>query len=213
MTTIHLVRHGEVDNPEGILYGRIPGFGLTDRGHEMARRVGEHFANAETTPVALVASPLLRAQQTMAPLAESLGEPVFTDDRVIEAANSFEGQKVSARKLTETKNLIRLYNPLIPSWGEPYRQIVLRMQAAMASLRTKLAAHGPDAEAVVVSHQLPIWMARLAAEGRPLVHDPRKRECALASVTSFTFEQSTLVSVSYENLCADLQPGHAVAGA
>ncbi|WP_453985987.1 histidine phosphatase family protein [Brevibacterium casei] len=213
MTTIHLVRHGEVDNPEGILYGRIPGFGLTDRGHEMARRVGEHFANAETTPVALVASPLLRAQQTMAPLAESLGEPVFTDDRVIEAANSFEGQKVSARKLTEPKNLIRLYNPLIPSWGEPYRQIVLRMQAAMASLRTKLAAHGPDAEAVVVSHQLPIWMARLAAEGRPLVHDPRKRECALASVTSFTFEQSTLVSVSYENLCADLQPGHAVAGA
>lgn len=213
MTTIHLVRHGEVDNPEGILYGRIPGFGLTDRGHEMARRVGEHFANAETTPVALVASPLLRAQQTMAPLAESLGEPVFTDDRVIEAANSFEGQKVSARKLTEPKNLIRLYNPLIPSWGEPYRQIVLRMQAAMASLRTKLAAHGPDAEAVVVSHQLPIWMAWLAAEGRPLVHDPRKRECALASVTSFTFEQSTLVSVSYENLCADLQPGHAVAGA
>lgn len=213
MTTIHLVRHGEVDNPEGILYGRIPGFGLTDRGHEMARRVGEHFANAETTPVALVASPLLRAQQTMAPLAESLGEPVFTDDRVIEAANSFEGQKVSARKLTEPKNLIRLYNPLIPSWGEPYRQIVLRMQAAMASLRTKLAAHGPDAEAVVVSHQLPIWMARLAAEGRPLVHDPRKRECALASVTSFTYEQSTLVSVSYENLCADLQPGHAVAGA
>ncbi|GAA3843181.1 histidine phosphatase family protein [Brevibacterium ammoniilyticum] len=213
MTTIHLVRHGEVDNPEGILYGRIPGFGLTDRGHEMARRVGEHFANAETTPAALVASPLLRAQQTMAPLAENLGEPVFTDDRVIEAANSFEGQKVSARKLTEPKNLIRLYNPLIPSWGEPYRQIVLRMQAAMASLRTKLAAHGPDAEAVVVSHQLPIWMARLAAEGRPLVHDPRKRECALASVTSFTFEQSTLVSVSYENLCADLQPGHAVAGA
>lgn len=138
---------------------------------------------------------------------------MFTDDRVIEAANSFEGQKVSARKLTEPKNLIRLYNPLIPSWGEPYRQIVLRMQAAMASLRTKLAAHGPDAEAVVVSHQLPIWMARLAAEGRPLVHDPRKRECALASVTSFTFEQSTLVSVSYENLCADLQPGHAVAGA
>lgn len=213
MTTIHLVRHGEVDNPEGILYGRIPGFGLTERGHEMARRVSEHFASADTQPVALVASPLLRAKQTMAPLAETLDLPVATDDRVIEAANSFEGQKLSARKLTEPKNLVRLYNPLIPSWGEPYRQIVLRMQAAMASLRARLAPYGEDAEAVVVSHQLPIWMARLAGEGRSLVHDPRKRECALASVTSFTFESSTLVSVSYENICADLQPGHAVAGA
>ena len=213
MTTIHLVRHGEVDNPEGILYGRIPGFGLTERGHEMARRVSEHFAAADTQPVALVASPLLRAQQTMAPLSETLDLPVATDDRVIEAANSFEGQKLSARKLTEPKNLVRLYNPLIPSWGEPYRQIVLRMQAAMASLRARLAPYGEDAEAVVVSHQLPIWMARLAGEGRSLVHDPRKRECALASVTSFTFESSTLVSVSYENICADLQPGHAVAGA
>ena len=71
----------------------------------------------------------------------------------------------------------------------------------------------PQTERLIVSHQLPIWMARLAGEGRPLAHDPRKRECALASVTSFTFEKSTLVSVSYENLCADLQPGHAVAGA
>ena len=87
MSTIHLVRHGEVDNPEGILYGRIPGFGLTERGHEMARRVSEHFAEADTQPVALVASPLLRAQQTMAPLSERLGLPVTTDDRVIEAAS------------------------------------------------------------------------------------------------------------------------------
>lgn len=213
MTTIHLVRHGEVDNPEGILYGRIPGFGLTERGHEMARRIGEHFAQEDVAPDALVASPLLRAQQTIAPLAENLDMPVFTDDRVIEAANSFEGQTMNARTLAQPRNLVRLYNPLVPSWGEPYRQIALRTQAAMASLRARLEGHGPEASGVIVSHQLPIWMARLAGEGRPLAHDPRKRECALASVTSFTFEKSTLVSVSYENLCADLQPGHAVAGA
>ena len=213
MTTIHLVRHGEVDNPEGILYGRLPNFGLTERGHEMARRVGEHFATAATQPVELVASPLLRAQQTITPLHEVLDRPVFTDDRVIEAANSFEGQRLNARRLAEPRNLVRLYNPLIPSWGEPYRQIVLRMQAAMASLRAKLVGHGPDAEGVIVSHQLPIWMARLAGEGRGLVHDPRKRECDLASITSFTFDSSTLVSVSYESICAELQPGQAVAGA
>ena len=213
MTTIHLVRHGEVENPERILYGRLPNFGLTERGHEMARRVGEHFAAAPVPPVELVASPLLRAQQTIAPLRERLDLPVFTDERVIEAANSFEGQRVNARRLSAPRNLVRLYNPLTPSWGEPYRQIVLRMQAAMASLRAKLVKHSPEAEGVIVAHQLPIWMSRLAAEQRSLIHDPRKRECDLASITSFTFESSTLVSVSYESICADLQPGQAVAGA
>lgn len=213
MTKIHLVRHGEVDNPEGILYGRLPNFGLTERGHEMARRVGEHFATASAIPDELVCSPLLRAQQTISPLREHLKIPVFTDDRVIEAANSFEGQKVNARRMAEPRNLLRLYNPLTPSWGEPYKQIVLRMQAAMASLRAKLDKHGPEAEGVIVSHQLPIWMTRLAGEQRSLVHDPRKRECDLASITSFTFESSTLVSVSYESICADLQPRQAVAGA
>lgn len=213
MTTIHLVRHGEVDNPEGILYGRLPNFGLTERGHEMARRVGEHFAAASAPPVELVCSPLLRAQQTITPLRQRLELPVFTDDRVIEAANSFEGQKVNGRRLAEPRNLLRLYNPMTPSWGEPYRQIVLRMQAAMASLRAKLSKHGPEAEGVIVSHQLPIWMTRRAGEQRSLVHDPRRRECDLASITSFTFESSTLVSVSYESICADLQPGQAVAGA
>ncbi|MGO2037636.1 MAG: histidine phosphatase family protein [Brevibacterium sp.] len=213
MTVIHLVRHGEVDNPEGILYGRLPNFGLTERGHEMARRVGDHFAAASTRPAVLVASPLLRAQQTIAPLHEKLGLPVHTDDRVIEAANSFEGQKLGPRRLAEPRNLVRLYNPLTPSWGEPYKQIVLRMQAAMASLRAKLAGYGPEAEGVIVSHQLPIWMSRLAGVSRSLVHDPRKRECDLASITSFTFDSATLVSVSYESICADLQPGQAVAGA
>lgn len=213
MARIHLVRHGEVDNPEGILYGRLPNFGLTERGHEMARRVGDHFATASAPPVELVCSPLLRAQQTITPLRQRLELPVFTDDRVIEAANFFEGQQVNARRLSEPRNLLRLYNPLTPSWGEPYRQIVLRMQAAMASLRAKLAKHGPEAEGVIVSHQLPIWMTRRAGEQRSLVHDPRKRECDLASITSFTFESSTLVSVSYESICADLQPGQAVAGA
>lgn len=213
MTTIHLVRHGEVDNPKGILYGRLPNFGLTERGHEMARRVGEHFAEAEVKPVELVCSPLQRARETIAPLRERLDLPVFTDERVIEAANSFEGQRLNPRKLAAPRNLLRLYNPFTPSWGEPYKQIVLRMSAAMASLRVKLDQRGPDAHGVIVTHQLPIWMSRLAAEERSLVHDPRKRECDLASLTSFTFDSSTLVSVSYESICADLQPGTAVAGA
>jgi broad specificity phosphatase PhoE len=56
----------------------------------------------------------------------------------------------------------------------------------------------------LVSHQLPIWIARLAAEGKSFVHDPRKRQCNLASVTTFVFDDDNLVEVKYEEPSADL---------
>jgi broad specificity phosphatase PhoE len=69
-------------------------------------------------------------------------------------------------------------------------------------------------EAVLVSHQLPIWVARLAAEHRPLWHDPRRRECSLASVTSFEYEDDRLTAVGYSEPAADLLPGaQKIAGA
>src|SRR5699024_7083461 len=144
---------------------------------------------------------------------EALELPVFTDDRVIEAANSFEGQKLGVRRLAEPRNLLRLYNPLTPSWGEPYRQIVLRMRAAMASLRTKLARYRPEAEGVIVSHQLPIGLASMSGERRSSAQETRRREFDQAPINMSTFGSSTLVSVSNESSCADLQPGTTVVGA
>ena len=52
-------------------------------------------------------------------------------------------------------------------------------------------------EVVCVSHQLPILTARRAVEGQHLWHDPRRRQCALASVTSFRYLGDTIASVSY----------------
>ena len=52
-------------------------------------------------------------------------------------------------------------------------------------------------EAVLVSHQLPIWVARRAAEGNRLWHHPGRRRCALASVTSFTYDGDAITGVSY----------------
>ena len=121
----------------------------------------------------------------MEPIAEALGLPVSIDGRVIEAANYLEGLKVSFRGAAARTRATWWYfrNPLKPSWGEPYTEIVARMRLAMRDAAEAAAGH----EAVIVSHQLPIWMARCDAEGRRLVHDPRKRECTLASVTSFTY--------------------------
>ena len=97
MTTsrIHLVRHGEVDNPDGILYGRLPGYGLTARGRQMGERISDYFADDRFNVRGLVRSPLLRTAQTIAPLAQSTGLEPVVDERVIEAGNRFEGQKVN----------------------------------------------------------------------------------------------------------------------
>lgn len=216
MTTvsIHLTRHGEVENPTGILYGRQPGWGLSDRGRRMAERLGEHYSDPDKHIRALVRSPLQRTEETLAPTSTALGLTPRVDERVIEAGNQFEGTKVDKRSLLTVRNLIRVRNPLRPSWGEPYAHQARRMAAAVATLRRQLEDTAARAGAehiggVIVSHQLPIWVARCDAEGRHLWHDPRQRECALGSVTTLTFEQGRLASVDYEDVCADLQPHRA----
>ena len=92
-SVVHVVRHGQVHNPDGVLYGRQPGYGLSDLGRQMAERLGEYFADAPL--VHLVSSPLQRAQETMAPIAARHPElEVTIDERVIEAANVFEGTQL-----------------------------------------------------------------------------------------------------------------------
>lgn len=204
-TIVHVLRHGEVHNPRGVLYGRLPGYHLSDLGREMADRIAEHLDGADVGHV--VSSPLERAQESAAPAAEKLGLTVATDDRLIEAGNVFEGQTfgVGDGSLRRPAHWVHLRNPLRPSWGEPYVQIAERMLAAIAAARD--AARGR--EALAVSHQLPIWTARSFATGRRLWHDPRKRQCALASLTSFTYQGDQLVTVSYEEPARDLVPARA----
>lgn len=202
-SVVHLVRHGQVYNPEGVLYGRAAGYGLSDLGRQMAERLGEYFEDAPL--VHLVSSPLQRAQETMAPIAARHPElEVHIDDRVIEAANVFEGRSFGKRNeiLLRPSSWWSLRNPLRPSWGEPYTSIVARMRAALLDA----ASHARGGEALILSHELPIWMARSWAEGRMLVHDPRRREARLASVTTFTYHGRHLVRVDYAEPCADLVP-------
>ena len=201
-TTVHLLRHGEVHNPSGILYGRRSGYLLSDRGHAMAQRVADTINDRDITY--MVASPLERAQQTGQPLATALGLPLHTDERVIESSNKFEGQTFGAGGgvLRKPSAWRHLWNPWRPSWGEPYKQVVSRMVEAVNDARRAAEGH----EAVVVSHQLPIWMTRLYAERRSYVHDPRTRQCTLCSLTSFTFEGERLLTITYSEPAGDLIP-------
>ena len=203
-SVVHLVRHGQVHNPDGILYGRLPGYGLSEIGRAMATRLGEYFADVPLTH--LRCSPLQRARETMAPIAAEHPElEIVTEDRVIEAANVFEGRNCGRynQVLLLPQNLWRLRNPLRPSWGEAYPSIVARVRAAMSDAAKDA---GDGGQALIVMHELPIWISRLAAEGRSLVHDPRKRQCRLASVTSFTLIDDRIVAVDYAEPAADLLP-------
>jgi broad specificity phosphatase PhoE len=201
-TVVHLLRHGEVHNPQGILYGRSSGYHLSERGLAMAERVAERVGGRDITHI--VSSPLERAQETAAPLAAARGLSVGLDERLIESGNIFEGEPFRVRSsiLRKPKIWRSLWNPFRPSWGEPYSQVVGRMWAAVEDARTAAAGH----EAVLVSHQLPIWVTRLKAEGRSFLHDPRKRHCTLCSITSLTFEDDRLVSVGYSEPAGDLIP-------
>ena len=201
-TIVHLLRHGEVHNPEGVLYGRRPGYHLSDLGRRMAERVAEMVRGRDIVHVG--SSPLERARETAAPTAEALGLRVQIDPRLIESTNVFEGKAFGTgdATLTNPRNWIHLRNPFKPSWGEPYDEVVGRMRGAILTARD--VAHGH--EAVLVSHQLPIWITRLSAERRSFLHDPRKRQCTLCSLTSFHFDDRGLVQVSYSEPAGDLIP-------
>lgn len=194
-TIVHLVRHGEVDNPDGILYGRKPGFGLSELGHKQAVLVAEALATHRITHV--VASPLDRAQQTAEPIAAAHRLDVHTHAGLIEAANDFEGLRVAPGDgvLRSPEHWAKLRNPLRPSWGEPYRQIAHRMLAAVH--RALEVGGGEGSEVAVVSHQLPIWTLRRFLEGSRLWHDPRRRQCSLASLTSLVFADDELARIVY----------------
>lgn len=212
--TVHLLRHGEVHNPAHVVYGRLPDYHLSEKGARMAEAAAADLARRVQDGdriVLLACSPLTRTRETAAPVARELGLEVRTDERLIEPANHFQGLHVTGRELAKPKHWPYMLNPLRPSWGEPYKAQVERMAQAVRELARDAVRRGADgAQAVAVSHQLPIWLTRLSAQGRPLPHDPRERECNLASLTSLTFEDvdaAQVPEVSYREPAAHLYPG------
>ncbi|MBS2939651.1 histidine phosphatase family protein [Nocardioides sp. J2M5] len=202
-TIVHLLRHGEVHNPRGVLYGRMDGFHLSDLGRRMAERIADSIGDRDI--VHMRTSPLERARETGAPLAAVLGLEPVVDPRVIESGSKFQGVSFGAGARTFLKNpglLRHMYNPMKPSWGEPYDEIAGRMLAAVHDARDAAIGH----EAVVVSHQLPIWTTRLFLEKRSYLHHPKNRQCTLCSLTSIVFDDERMVQVRYSEPAGDLIP-------
>ncbi len=186
------MRHGEVHNPQRVLYGRLPSFRLSDDGRRMARAAAEHVQSLARPVSGLYASPLQRARESAEPFTELFGREPVIDERIIEPTNVFEGKRMK-RALLNPLNWRHLRAPSRPSWGEPYVEVVARMDAAMRDAWDA----APSGDVVLVSHQLPIWITHLAVAGEPLKHDPRQRRCGLSSVTSFERDGDRWREVSY----------------
>jgi len=199
-TVVHVLRHGEVHNPSKILYGRLPGYKLSELGRQMATAAAKALAERDVTYV--VSSPLERAQETAEPIAAQFKLTVELDDRLLESVNRFEGKAfgVGDGALRHPRNWWMLRDPFTPSWGEPYKDIAKRMFAAVESARDAARGH----EAVCVSHQLPIWTLRRFVEKKRLWHDPRVRQCALASLTSIHFTDDQVTGIRYAEPAAHL---------
>lgn len=192
-TIVHLVRHGEVYNPDKILYGRIPGYHLSARGRSQAAATAKSFVGHSVR--FLASSPLQRALETSEPFAEVAGLEPEIDHDLLEAGNQFEGLRVRGvrSQLWSPKYWSLMKNPLLPSWGEHYEDICRRMMVAVK--RARLKAEG--GEAILVTHQLPIVCVQRRVRGLPLAHNPSARQCELASVTSLVFLDNDITDIFY----------------
>lgn len=194
MTTIHLVRHGKVENPGGVIYGRMPGFRLSELGHRQAEAAAEHLKDHDLG--AVWASPLERAQETAGTIAAVHGIGVVTDERLIESDTTLEGIGRTLKAFFRSpRHWWRLRNPFLPSWGEPFSEIRKRMVAAIDDA-VEAAGGG---EVVIVSHQTPVVVARmaLARNYAPPWMGLARSPCHTGSISTLVIEDGRLVASSY----------------
>ena len=216
-TTIHFVRHGEVHNPDHILYERLPGFHLSDRGRRMAEATARYLAASPqtNTAAAIYSSPLDRTRETAQAILTALNETrmarneepleLVTDQRIIEAGNNFRGTRIGHGEgaLWRNGNWKLVTNLWKPSWGESYRQIAARVSAFA---QEKVGEHAGQ-QIIVVSHESPIWSYRHLLETGHPEHNMLLRHTALASVTSITYDSQTgnVMSITYVDPAASVK--------
>ena len=192
-TVIYLVRHGEVHNPEGIFYERLPGFHLSDLGVAQVHELGKFLSDKGVS--AIYASPLERTRQTADIIASyQRGVAVTHDKRLLEVSSMIRGQKQVDLAL-ERWNFYKLkYTKL---GGEKLSDIWKRIGSFFKETVRK---HKGQA-IVVVSHGDPIMISMVKHKGKRLsVHEIRGVEYVqTAKGFQFIFEEFTAVEVNTLN--------------
>ena len=167
-TTVHLLRHGEVHNPGGVLYGRLPEFHLSDLGQEMAERDGRgagrpRHHRRDRLPAGAGAADRGADRRGARPADRR-------DADLIEADNMFEGKRVGGGDgvLRGPQPWRHLWNPVRPSWGEPYREIAARMRTRRAPRpRRGPRPRGPAGQPPAADLDLPPRLGGRQLRARP----------------------------------------------
>jgi broad specificity phosphatase PhoE len=179
---VHLVRHGEVDNPQGVYYGRLPGFHLSANGRQQA---GAAAATLRAYPIAaLFSSPLERALETAQIIAQGLeGIPIQSSELLVEVHSPFDGQPTQALLARGWD----VYSGSPPPYEQP-ADVLRRVQQFTRQVR---AAY-PERQVVAVTHGDLLAAAVLWARGQPLTpHNMAELYQGFlkpASIASFVFE-------------------------
>ena len=186
-STIHLVRHGEVHNPAGVLYGRLPRFRLSARGLEQAAAAGRWLT--ARPPAVLYTSPLLRARQTAAGIGKHLpGLKVKISRRLNEVLTPYQGQP---GELIDARDG-DVYSAAGPGFEQP-RDIVLRAHNFFRAV----LRHHPGRTVAAVTHGDVVTFMVLWAGGLDIVPKNKLRLPAAgypvpypehASITTFVFD-------------------------
>lgn len=157
------VRHGEVQNPDGVIYAGLDGYGLSETGREQARAAAEALAGAGVR--ALYASPLDRAMQTAAIIGEAAGIEVVPDERLQEwrywqqwAGMTWDELRDKGREAWEAYR----HDPGSVSEGESLTELAERVESWMADVRGR-----HDGLVVAVTHLEPLRAILLKLLGRP----------------------------------------------
>jgi broad specificity phosphatase PhoE len=192
MPTIHLVRHGEVENPKGVIYGRLPGFHLSERGQKQAEAAGERLADRDVGVI--WASPMERAQETAQAINKHHGLEIVTDERVTESQTTVEGVGRTLKAfLMAPRHWWHFRNPWTPSWGESFVEIKTRMLEAVRAATEQADGR----EVVIVSHQTPVLVARLALAKRRVPPWLAFTPCGTGSITTVVVENGVVREASY----------------
>jgi broad specificity phosphatase PhoE len=163
---VHLIRHGEVENPDNLVYAKLPGFGLSELGRAQASQAARHLGSQPV--VAVWSSPLERALETASIIARRFGVPVRVEDTLTEWAllDRWAGTRwdeIDTRFPGELSAYLQ--HPTDLAFAP---ESLTQMAARITSTIEALATRHPEGDVVIISHQDPVQAARLQLSGRDL---------------------------------------------
>lgn len=164
ITRIFFVRHGEVDNPDKVMYGRLPGFPLSQNGRNQITKTAQFLSEENIS--AIYSSPLLRTKQTAEIISEILYLPINYSEEILEVRTSLQEKTFSYVAAHFPKMNVYISVKNNPS-DETIENIAKRMQKFV----DKIIKKHKGKNIVVVGHGDPIMIFKANKEKLPMKID------------------------------------------